>query len=104
MTWLLAGTGVVFMALAIPLMMRRVPPNPLYGLRVTATFAEEAVWYEANARSGRGLLGVGLAMALLAFAPLDPLTWVGVTMVLVLAWAAWSVRLANALLRDRREE
>ena len=46
-----ALTGLLLAGLAVPLMRRRVPPNGLYGLRVAATFADEEVWYEANARS-----------------------------------------------------
>ena len=37
------GTGLVFVAIAIPLIRRRIPPNRLYGLRVPATFVDE--WY-----------------------------------------------------------
>src|SRR5437762_14149503 len=64
--WLFAGAGLVFIALAIPLTRRRVKPNALYGLRVPATFADEWVWYEANARSGRDLLWLGVILTVLA--------------------------------------
>ncbi len=100
-TLLLAGTGVLFMVLSIPLIRRRVKPNVWYGLRVRATFEDEWVWYEANARSAQGLLAIGAVMTGLAFAPVGPLVWVAVVIVAVLAWAGWSVRLANRLLRDR---
>ena len=65
MTGLLAGVGLLFVALAVPLILRRVPPNALYGLRVRATFADDDVWYEANVRSARGLLVIGILMAAL---------------------------------------
>jgi uncharacterized membrane protein len=55
------ATSFLFVALAVPLIRRRVRPNALYGLRVPATFADEWVWYEANARSGWDLLRLGLA-------------------------------------------
>lgn len=58
--------GALLMALALPLMRRRVPPNSLYGLRVRATFADPSVWYEANAMSGRDLFVLGAALALAA--------------------------------------
>jgi len=67
--WLMivtAGAGLVFVAVAIPLIRRRIPPNALYGLRVPATFADEWVWYEANARSGRDLLWLGVILTVLA--------------------------------------
>jgi hypothetical protein len=100
-TLLLAGTGVLFMALSIPLIRRRVKPNMWYGLRVQATFEDEWVWYEANVRSAWGLLAIGAVMTGLAFAPVGPLVWVAVVLVAVLGWAGWSVRVANRLLRDR---
>ena len=59
-------TGTLFIALAIPLIRRRVSPNSLYGFRVPITFSDETIWYEANARSGRDLLGVGLGLIMLA--------------------------------------
>ena len=60
------GVGLLLIALAVPLMRRSVPPNDWYGLRVAATFADESVWYEANARSGRDLLIVGVLQIVVA--------------------------------------
>lgn len=103
-------TGLAIMALAVPLMLRRIPPNPLYGLRVPATFADPDVWYAANARSGRELLAYGAAIVLftLAFAPprLAPDRfglWLAVLMLggaIVLCVSGW--RYANRLLREKR--
>lgn len=62
---LFSAIGLFLIGLAIPLIRRRVKPNPLYGLRIKATFADEWVWYEANARSGRDLATLG-AMQLAA--------------------------------------
>src|SRR5437762_10406185 len=59
-------SGAVMCVLAVPLMRRRIKPNGLYGLRVPATFADEWVWYEANARSGRDLLLLGIAAVAMA--------------------------------------
>jgi len=63
-----AGASLVMISIAIPLLLRRVPPNALYGLRVPATFADEWVWYEANARSGRDLLALGAVLMALTIA------------------------------------
>ena len=57
--------GLVLIVLSLPLILRRVPPNPLYGLRVSATFKDEQVWYDANAASGRDMLVLGIAVELL---------------------------------------
>ena len=58
-------TGVVLIGLAIPLMLRRVKPNALYGFRVPATFADESVWYDMNARAGRHMAAIGVTYMLL---------------------------------------
>src|SRR5687767_9346648 len=60
--------GLVLIALALPMMLRRVPPNRWYGLRVPSTSADQWVWYEANAMAGRDMVIVGLLMVLVALA------------------------------------
>ena len=47
---LFAGLSVLLVLVSLPLLFRRIPPNAFYGLRVPATYADEWVWYEANAR------------------------------------------------------
>lgn len=102
--------GVLLAALALPLVLRRVPPNPLYGLRVPATFRDESVWYDANAASGRDLLVLAAVIFLTALVlPATgigdwgvPIAWimiagVGAILVAILGW-----RRANRMLRERR--
>jgi hypothetical protein len=59
--------------LSVPLILRKVGPNPLYGFRVKRTLEGPAVWYAVNAFSARGLLCVGvgtcIAAALLYLVP-----------------------------------
>ena len=102
--------GALFIALALPLMNRRVKPNRLYGVRVRATFADEAVWYEANARSGRDMLLLGVLICLLAVGlpfvnGISPelAIWIliGVTFFGVVVTAAVGISRANRLLRER---
>ncbi len=52
--------GTVFIIMAFPLLLRKVPPNHWYGLRIPSTFADETVWYEANARAANRLWRLGL--------------------------------------------
>ena len=52
----------LFIVLAIPLMLRKVPPNVFYGYRTRATLTNEALWYEVNAHFGRGFL-IGSAVS-----------------------------------------
>ena len=104
------GTGLVFVAIAIPLIRRRIPPNGLYGLRVPSTFADEWVWYEANALCGRDLLYLGVLLIVLGVGL--PLLGLGATAYIV--WAAFAGfgaiamgiigwRRANRLLHERRQ-
>ena len=64
-----SSMALLLMGLSLPLMFRRVKPNYFYGLRVPATFADEFVWYEANARSGRDLFTLGLVELVFALVP-----------------------------------
>jgi SdpI/YhfL family protein len=103
--------GVLLIVLGWPLAVRRVRPNRWYGLRVPATFADETVWYDANAVAGRhmvvlGALVAAIALALPHIAGLPPGIYAGVCAgtlgigSLVLALRGW--RVANQLLRQRR--
>lgn len=104
--------GLIVALLAIPLILRRVPPNPLYGLRVPATFRDEQVWYDANAASGRDLIVLGaVAIAAAFIVPVistNPwvlqLAWIataagGAIVVAILGW-----RRANRMFRERHQQ
>ena len=104
------ASGAVLIGFAVPLIRRRVAPNWWYGVRVRATFADEWVWYEANAASGRDLLAVGVLLVVLAstlpFAGLSEdafaLTLCAVSVVGALVVAFVGIRRANRLLAARR--
>jgi uncharacterized membrane protein len=109
---LVVGSGALLVGLAIPLIARRVPPNPLYGLRVPATFKDEWVWYEANARSGLDMRRLGIILMvvpmLLALLPISTdlfaylcmgLAAGGVILIAIVGW-----RRANRLFDDRRSK
>lgn len=63
--------GVVLVLISLPLCLRRVRPNPLYGLRTPAAMGDERVWFEANARSGLHLLIIGALLVVLGVLPVD---------------------------------
>jgi hypothetical protein len=42
--------------ISIPLILRKVPRNVVYGFRTRATLGDDLVWYEANAYFGRRLV------------------------------------------------
>lgn len=50
------GCSLLFSVIAIPLALRMVPPNIVYGFRTRATLSDRDLWYRANAHFGRGLL------------------------------------------------
>jgi uncharacterized membrane protein len=108
---LFAGLGVLLVVIGWPLARRRVTPNRWYGLRLPATFADERVWYDANALAGRDLVALGVllvvvSLGLPAVAGLRgsgfaivaaAVTVVGSMVITVRGWRA-----ANRLLRERR--
>jgi hypothetical protein len=71
MTFLLAfyvAAGLVLAGLSLPLIWRKVGPNPWYGFRVRQTLDDPAVWYDVNAYAAKGLLAVGLGTSIVAAA------------------------------------
>ena len=44
---------LLFILIAIPLVLRKVPPNHVYGFRTRATLTDDYNWYETNAYFGR---------------------------------------------------
>jgi hypothetical protein len=55
-------TSLLLIGLSIPLIRRMVAPNGWYGFRVRQTLEDPVVWYDANAYSGKCLLGAGVAI------------------------------------------
>ncbi len=55
----------VLAILAIPLALRKVPRNVVYGFRTRTTLSSDRVWFETNAYFGRGLLAASFVGALL---------------------------------------
>jgi uncharacterized membrane protein len=55
-----AGMGLLMVALGLPMALRWVKPNGLYGFRTPKTLSDETTWYEANAYAGKALALAGL--------------------------------------------
>lgn len=94
--------GPLLLVLSMPLMLRWVPRNPLYGFRVPATLRDDDVWYEVNASAGRQAVGLGAIMVVLEFVlPLairnGVLSAVGLVGLVVITTLGW--RRANQLAR-----
>ena len=76
---LFVAAGLLLTVLSIPMVFRKVPPNPLYGFRVKATLENEDVWYAANEYAGKRLFWVGIGTVVSACVLfLMPITNVGV--------------------------
>ena len=97
--------GPALIVLSIPLMLRWVPPNRIFGLRIPSTLGDTSVWYDANALSGRHLFVLGLVMVGLEFVlprhlltrVLTPVGWIGFMGIMIVDW-----RTANRWRRERR--
>ncbi len=104
--------GALLIAMSVPLILKKIPPNKWYGLRIPATFSDETVWYEANVWMAKDMLRLGvltiIAGAVLSFVPMPlwgkVLIWCGIVeggiiVVLIRGW-----RYANQLLERQRQE
>lgn len=58
----ISASGLLIFLLAIPMILRRVPPNGIYGVRTKASFASDADWYRINAIGGRYLAVAGIVI------------------------------------------
>jgi hypothetical protein len=63
-------TGLLLIALAVPLVRRRVPMNRWYGVRIPKAYASDANWYALNEVGGRWLAAAGAVLALVGGAVL----------------------------------
>lgn len=106
----LVVSGLVLVGAGIPLMRRRVPPNPWYGIRFPSTLADERMWYAVNERSGRDLLILGTTVVFFALAlPLALPRWrpewraLVVAFVLIAGLAAITVRAIRYAQQLRRD-
>jgi uncharacterized membrane protein len=59
--------ALITIAISIPLVLRKVPPNIFYGVRTRKTLSHPRIWYEANYRGGMALIVAGI-VALMCWA------------------------------------
>jgi uncharacterized membrane protein len=70
-------TGVILIAVALPLIHRQIPPNRWYGVRIRAAFRSEEAWYRINQHGGKSFRAMGVAIIMAgglvwALLPRDP--------------------------------
>ncbi len=72
-------SGLLLMGVSIPMIQRRIKPNPWYGFRTPKTLSDERIWYAANEYSGKTLFVAGAitSLASVALTPLALLPHVG---------------------------
>jgi hypothetical protein len=52
--------AILTIAISVPLVLEKVPPNRLYGSRTPKTLSNSDIWYEANYKGGITLLVASL--------------------------------------------
>jgi len=57
-----AGIGLVMALTSIPLILRRVPMNHYYGIRIRKSLASAENWYTLNAFAGKLVLLYGMLL------------------------------------------
>jgi hypothetical protein len=78
----LIASCVLFTIISVPLILRLVPPNGLYGFRNARTQSNPAVWYQANAFMGWALsVSATISASMLLTLPAATKRW--------LLWAAF---------------
>lgn len=104
------ASGVLLIAAGIPLWLHRVPRNALYGVRFASTLSDDRIWYEVNARCGRGFVAIGAGyLVLLTAAFLFGHSWsmpfrlLGPTVVLIIALIVNTIVLSRTATRLRAE-
>ncbi len=50
------GMGLLFIAISIPLVLRMIPMNGLYGFRIPKAFISAELWYDINAYGGKQMI------------------------------------------------
>jgi uncharacterized membrane protein len=52
-------SGIIVIAVSLPLIKRKIKMNTFYGFRIKAAFESEQLWYDINAYGGRMLIRFG---------------------------------------------
>jgi uncharacterized membrane protein len=81
--WMLIAC-ILTAATSVPLALRLIPPNPVYGFRTRFTRSDPRVWYDANAFVGRLMVFASIVSAgTLLWGPAPAAGWISVAIVMV---------------------
>jgi uncharacterized membrane protein len=76
---------ITLILVSIPLILKMVPRNQIYGFRTHEAMASDAAWYPANRLGGIALIGASLIwLAAATYAPRRYVTAIGVAAVLLI--------------------
>ena len=84
-TLLILITCVLIAVIGVPLGLRLIPPNNIYGVRTSRTMSDESAWFEVNRVGGWALVGAAGLAAVIVMAYQG--TWLRVW------WSQWLVLL-----------
>lgn len=56
------GFGGLLAVFSLPLVLRKVPMNRAYGIRIPKAFTSDSNWYDINAYGGKVLMVYGVAL------------------------------------------
>jgi hypothetical protein len=56
------GIGILTAAISVPLVLRMIPRNRFYGIRIPKAFKSDPNWYDINAYGGKLLLVYGVLL------------------------------------------
>ncbi|HSP34151.1 MAG TPA: SdpI family protein [Thermoanaerobaculia bacterium] len=90
---------------SIPLALRKVPPNVVYGYRTRATLSNERIWYVANAYFGRAqliasILSIAAIAILHSMHTISPYAFLNVSVAVVIVPTALAVALTQRYIRS----
>lgn len=54
------GIGILLAGTAIPLILEKIGPNPVYGFKTKKTFSSKEIWFKVNKYLGKVLLVTGI--------------------------------------------
>ena len=99
--------SAIFCLISIPLILRKIPRNPVYGYRTPATLGDDKIWYEANAYFAWRFMISSILSACVALILYDrqepaPDVYMKVSIVLLAAPAVAAWLLTARFIRSRR--
>ena len=85
----LFGMGLLMALISVPLVLRKIPMNHTYGIRVRKAFVSQENWYAINVYGGKLFIGFGIWLMVFSaltshIAPLPTSPWAPVYLVIPL--------------------